>query len=35
MDVANRLFLRLYQVSSLLHKTGTRAVSKFAARSRW
>lgn len=26
-DVANRLFLRLYQTSNLLHKTGTRAVS--------
>ena len=26
-DVANRLFLRLYQASNLLHKTGTRAVS--------
>ncbi|HBK06325.1 MAG TPA: transcriptional regulator [Acetobacteraceae bacterium] len=26
-DIANRLFLRLYQASNLLHKTGTRAVS--------
>ena len=30
-DVANRLFLRLYQASNLLHKTGTRAVSGFGA----
>ena len=30
-DVANRLFLRLYQASNLLHKTGTRAVSRFGA----
>ena len=30
-DVANRLFLRLYQSSNLLHKTGTRAVSAFGA----
>lgn len=30
-DVANRLFLRLYQASNLLHKTGTRAVSAFGA----
>lgn len=28
-DIANRLFLRLYQASNLLHKTGTRAVSGF------
>ncbi len=26
-DIANRLFLRLYQASNLMHKTGTRAVS--------
>lgn len=26
-DVANRLFLRLYQASNQLHKTGTRAVA--------
>ncbi|MDE2198436.1 MAG: MarR family transcriptional regulator [Rhodospirillales bacterium] len=31
MDVANRLFLRLYQASNLLHKTGTRAVSRYGA----
>lgn len=30
-DIANRLFLRLYQASNLLHKTGTRAVSAFGA----
>ena len=30
-DIANRLFLRLYQASNLLHKTGTRAVSDFGA----
>ena len=30
-DVANRLFLRLYQASNLLHKTGTRAVSRYGA----
>lgn len=30
-DVANRLFLRLYQASNLMHKTGTRAVSRFGA----
>ena len=30
-DIANRLFLRLYQASNLLHKTGTRAVSGFGA----
>lgn len=30
-DIANRLFLRLYQASNLLHKTGTRAVSRFGA----
>ncbi len=30
-DVANRLFLRLYQASNLMHKTGTRAVSAFGA----
>ena len=30
-DIANRLFLRLYQASNLLHKTGTRAVSSFGA----
>ena len=30
-DVANRLFLRLYQASNLMHKTGTRAVSGFGA----
>ena len=30
-DVANRLFLRLYQASNLLHKTGTRAVSAYGA----
>jgi len=31
LDVANRLFLRLYQASNLLHKTGTRAVAGFGA----
>jgi MarR family transcriptional regulator, organic hydroperoxide resistance regulator len=30
-DIANRLFLRLYQASNLMHKTGTRAVSRFGA----
>lgn len=30
-DIANRLFLRLYQASNLLHKTGTRAVSAHGA----
>jgi MarR family transcriptional regulator, organic hydroperoxide resistance regulator len=30
-DTANRLFLRLYQASNLMHKTGTRAVSRFGA----
>ncbi len=30
-DIANRLFLRLYQASNLLHKTGTRAVSRYGA----
>lgn len=30
-DVANRLFLRLYQASNLMHKTGTRAVSGHGA----
>jgi DNA-binding MarR family transcriptional regulator len=30
-DMANRLFLRLYQASNLMHKTGTRAVSGFGA----
>ncbi len=30
-DTANRLFLRLYQASNLLHKTGTRAVSPHGA----
>ena len=30
-DVANRLFLRLYQASNLLHKTGTRAVQAYGA----
>lgn len=30
-DVANRLFLRLYQTSNLMHKTGTRAVSSYGA----
>lgn len=28
---ANRLFLRLYQSSNLMHKTGTKAVSDFGA----
>jgi hypothetical protein len=26
MDMANRLFFRLYQCANMLHKTGTRAV---------
>jgi hypothetical protein len=30
-DIANRLFLRLYQASNLMHKTGTRAVAGFGA----
>lgn len=30
-DLANRLFLRLYQASNLMHKTGTKAVSRFGA----
>ena len=30
-DIANRLFLRLYQASNLMHKTGTKAVSDFGA----
>ncbi|TCZ53410.1 MarR family winged helix-turn-helix transcriptional regulator [Roseicella aquatilis] len=30
-DIANRLFLRLYQASNLMHKTGTKAVSGFGA----
>lgn len=30
-DVANRLFLRLYQASNLMHKTGTRAVARHGA----
>jgi MarR family transcriptional regulator, organic hydroperoxide resistance regulator len=30
-DIANRLFLRLYQASNLMHKTGTKAVSRFNA----
>lgn len=30
-DVANRLFLRLYQASNQLHKSGTRAVSAHGA----
>ncbi len=30
-DVANRMFLRLYQASNLLHKTGTKAVSAYGA----
>ncbi len=30
-DIANRLFLRLYQASNLMHKTGTRAVARFGA----
>lgn len=29
LDVANRLFFRLYQCANLLHKTGTRAVESF------
>ena len=31
LDVANRLFLSLYQSSNLMHKTGTRAVAAFGA----
>lgn len=30
-DVANRLFLRLYQASNLMHKTGTKAVGEYGA----
>ena len=29
LDVANRVFFRLYQASNLMHKQGTRYVSKF------
>ncbi len=29
LGLANRLFPRLYQASNLLHKTATRAVSRF------
>jgi hypothetical protein len=28
MELANRLFFRLYQCANMLHKTGTRAVEK-------
>lgn len=28
LDIANRLFFRLYQCANMLHKTGTRAVEK-------
>lgn len=28
LDIANRLFFRLYQCTNMLHKTGTRAVEK-------
>jgi len=31
-DVANRVFFRLYQASNLMHKQGTRHVSKFGRR---
>jgi hypothetical protein len=27
MEMANRLFFRLYQCANMLHKTGTRAVA--------
>ena len=30
-DAANRMFFRLYQVSNLMHRTGTRAVSEHGA----
>ena len=30
-DIASRLFLRLYQDSNLLHKTGTRALGRYGA----
>lgn len=30
-DAANRMFLRLYQASNLMHKTGTKAVGSFGA----
>lgn len=30
-DIANRLFLRLYQASNLMHKTGTKAVADYGA----
>lgn len=29
LDIANRLFFRLYQASNLMHKTGSRAVAAF------
>lgn len=29
LDIANRLFFRLYQASNLMHKTGTRFMSEF------
>jgi hypothetical protein len=28
LEIANRLFFRLYQCTNMLHKTGTRAVEK-------
>lgn len=30
-DLANRMFFRLYQASNLLHKTGSKAVSRFGS----
>lgn len=31
MEIANRLFFRLYQASNLMHKTGTKAVGGFGS----
>lgn len=31
LDIANRLFFRLYQASNLMHKTGSRSVAEFNA----
>ena len=31
LDVANRVFFRLYQSSNLMHKIGTRFMSEFGA----
>lgn len=31
LEIANRLFFRLYQASNLMHKTGTKAVADFGS----